>query len=97
MKKLWIIAGLLIFFSGAAAWGTVDYVWVGSAGGYGGNDTDWEDPGNWEDGSGSAVSNYPGELVIDDTATINSATGVTYGGSSSLELDELNLSSAHVN
>ncbi|MDR0598882.1 MAG: hypothetical protein LBG84_02200 [Treponema sp.] len=59
-KKHWIIAGLLVFFAGAA-WGT-DYTWNGSV------DDDWNEYGNWAAGASPATT---GGLQSGDTLTID--------------------------
>jgi hypothetical protein len=93
LKKFWIIAGLLVFFPGAAAWGT-DYVWVGTV--YGGNGMYWDDPDNWEDvtAPGYPASDYPG-ASSGDTARVNGPS-VTVGVNTPippLDLDALYLDS----
>ena len=53
MKKLWLIAGLLIFLAGGV-WGQI-FVWTGDYG-----DGYWGSRDNWEDENGNAVGRYPG-------------------------------------
>ncbi|MCL2066791.1 MAG: hypothetical protein FWG99_04935, partial [Treponema sp.] len=70
MKKLLVLTGFFIFLA-LGAWGQ-SYTWVGSAGGYSGDDTLWSDNHNWEEnGSMAATAPGPGASV-----TIANAAGV---------------------